>query len=208
MRSQTIARPSNLHVWEDQSPLRRTQSVFASPDRPTRDVDAFDDISQFHLFVEATSGLPSFSPFSPSTPPVQNPWGSQQNHQPGPYGSAVFPHPREIPTRDYPAPSQQYESQHQHSQSQPQLQAPPQPRRMPYSYPGPQAPASLSTRQEATRNHMLAMMNVYEQDQPQDDELPDYEQSQLEATQAQRRQAALRARELERRWRERERSRR
>ena len=73
--------------------------------------------------------------------------------------------------------------------------------------------SQISARTEAARNsHMFAALHGYSYDDEDriggDDELPDYEQSQREATQAQRIQASQRAKELERRWRERERQRR
>ena len=155
--------------------------------------DAFTDVSQFHLFAEAMTGLPDDSdPLSPTGPPQLAGSLFARRTQ-----NDTIPLPLQY-TMAPPAPSsrrtdwQNFEPPLMSSRS---VSAPTS------SFPRPepthqwQPPAHM-----ASINLELEMLGL-EDEHPPDDELPDYAQSQAEMNAKKRVEASARARELEMRWR-------
>jgi hypothetical protein len=127
-----------------------------------------DEPTDFHLFVEATSGLDSSASFlltSPQSPPNPRPTFQLSRQQP------------------------------------PGLHTNPQSNAHYLQEPPPQATVMTQENYTPSQAFNESIQNISgDEEQPPDDELPDYAQSQAEASQKRRREAAIRAAELERRW--------
>ncbi len=156
--------------------------------------EAFTDASQFHLFAEATTGLPDADTDSLSP-----------NAQPQLLGSLFA---RRTQNDTIPLPLQR--NTVSRAQSPPHrgwqsLEPPPfTPRSV--SAPGTALPRLESTQRWEPPAHMAAVnleleMLGLDDERPPDDELPDYAQSQAEMNEKKRVEASARARELEERWR-------
>jgi len=177
----------------------RPHTTWVSPTEP------FSDVSQFHLFAEAMTGLPNDAElFSPTGPPQLQ--------------GSLFA--RRTANDTIPIPFQS-----------PQCSSRTQPTRRPHreqrdDWQNFEPPPLVSLRATSAQNHTLPVRNPpldsYEQWQPpshmgaitaelnqlglddpqgSDDELPDYQQSQAEMAAKRRQEASARARELEARWR-------
>lgn len=161
--------------------------------------DSFVDPSQVHLFVEATTGLPDDTdPWSPNGPNRLQ--SSLFARRPSHGSIPVLPQyvPAPIPDRTHQTASwQSFEPPLTSSRSV-------------------SAPMSSTQRQDAFQpchanltRHMNAINSELEilgldrdgDHSPDDDELPDYAQSQAEMHARKRQEAAARARDLEARWR-------
>jgi hypothetical protein len=177
------------------APQRQRPRTWLSP---TDGGEAFHDPSEFHLFVQATTGLPDGSSFSPNSPPhLQGslfPRGRQNDIIPIPLQSSVSARssPRshqdsswQTAGYEYYAPPQPAAAPLVSSSALPS--ATPSPR----SYPSPNVNAV---------NLELERLGLGDEEETNDDELPDYQQSQAEMNEMRRREAANRARELEARW--------
>lgn len=174
------------------SPLtsdRQRPHTWLSPTEP------FDDASQVHLFVEATSGLPDgglggFDSLSPTSPLRLQ--GSLFNSNSA--RSQQIPLPRQNQARTtYTRPPPQMPQQHPVSGWQ----------AMGYDYVG--GSSAQTERRGPPLNAInleLERLGLAEDDDvpPPEDELPDYAQSQAEMHARKRKEAAARARELEDRW--------
>ena len=177
----------------------RPHTTWVSPTEP------FTDVSQFHLFAEAMTGLPNDAePFSPTGPPQLQ--------------GSLFARRSANDTIPIPLQNPQYLSRTQ-------------PTRRPHreqrdDWQNFEPPPHISLQAGSAQNHPLPVQNpplhAYEQWQPpshmgaitaelellgledpqgSDDELPDYQQSQAEMAAKKRQEASARARELEARWR-------
>lgn len=186
--------PSSATAY-DPIPDRQRPHTWLSP---TEGNEPFDDETEFHLFVEATSGLPDgtldFGTLSPSSPPhlqgslfargrqndtiplpLQNPSPARsQSHQVGGWQTMGY---------DY-MPSEPSLSQLVSSSALPR--------------PDPHQRSQLSPNLNNI-NLELERLGMSEEREPED-ELPDYAQSQAEMSAKRRREATDRARELEARW--------
>ncbi|KNG51142.1 hypothetical protein DDE82_005855 [Stemphylium lycopersici] len=181
------------------SSRHRPHTTWLSPTEP------FADVSQFHLFAEAMTGLPNYSePFSPTGPPqLQGSLFARRNV------NDIIPLPL------------QHAQQSSHT---PHTRRPQREQRDDWQNFEP--PPLVSSRAAPALNHSLGVPNPpldsYQQWQPppqmdavnaelemlglndpqgSDDELPDYQQSQAEMAAKKRREASARAKELEARWR-------
>lgn len=169
---------------------RTRPHTWLSPTEP------FADASQFHLFVEATTGLPDESdPWSPNGPNrLQSSLFARRSSR----GSIPVP-PQYIPA---PIPDRTRQTASWQSFEPPLT-----------SSRSVSAPTSTILPQNAFRPHhahLTPHMNAInaelemlglEDDSRDDDELPDYAQSQAEMNAKKRAEAAARARDLEARWR-------
>jgi hypothetical protein len=160
--------------------------------------EPFADPSQFHLFVEATTGLPDDSdPWSPNGPSrLQSSLFARRSSR----GSVSTPPqyiPAPIPDRTHQTASwQSFEPPltTSRSVSAPMSSVLPQDTFTPYH-------ANLTPHMNAI-NAELEMLGLdVDHSQDDDDELPDYAQSQAEMNAKKRAEAAARARDLEARWR-------
>jgi len=147
----------------------------AAPPRPSRPrrqtwLEPFDDASQFHLFVEATSGLPDDAGISPTSPPGAAPTLFMRPTTAA--AAAAVPQPAPHSYYYHPPP--------------PQFQTP--------QYGAPAPPPTSSQRFAAELEELEG-----DGEMP-DEELPDYAQSQAEMNARRRMEAARRAAELERSW--------
>ncbi|KAH6642390.1 hypothetical protein C7974DRAFT_100942 [Boeremia exigua] len=158
--------------------------------------EPFADPSQFHLFVEATTGLPDDSdPWSPNGPNrlQSSLFARRPSNGSTPVASQYIPAP--IPDRTHQTASwQSFEPPLTSSRS--------------VSAPMPSAirQNTFHTYHSNLTPHMNAINAELEMlgldgDSPNDDELPDYAQSQAEMNEKKRVEASARARELEARWR-------
>lgn len=180
-----LERPrSSSHTTETlRSPLRIAQTYPGAPwesspirtaQQQRRPSATFDDDAELHQFAEATSG---FDPFSPV--------------RQRPLSQVLY--------REYYAPRAQSASTPPASYSQPIAQHPFQPT-PPYNM---DRNPVITRTSSATIAQALREMEEAEGDYdmpPDDEELPDYAQSQWEAQSHARRAAARRAAELERQW--------
>ncbi|KAF1943325.1 hypothetical protein EJ02DRAFT_443399 [Clathrospora elynae] len=177
---------------ENMSTKPRPQPACLSPTEP------FTDLSQFHLFAEAMTGLPNDAePFSPNGPPQLQ--------------GSLFA--RRTTNDTIPLPLK-------HPQQSSSTQATERPQRDDWQNFEP--PPLVSSHSRPAPNHSLLRPESYQQWQPPpqmneinaelellglddehnpDDELPDYKQSQAEMAARKRQEALARARELESRWR-------
>ncbi|KAF2101745.1 hypothetical protein NA57DRAFT_53694 [Rhizodiscina lignyota] len=173
-------------------PDNRRGSAWSPTEEP------FDDASQFHLFVEATSGLGPLdnngnnngsshtrgSVFSPQGNRGDGNGGNNDRylHYQHQYGTAprATSVPPQVPQEFYAPRPAGHSGVH---------------RRQTYQHRPREA-------QESTHAFAAALAGVVMDQEPSDDddELPDYAQSQREAQARQRRAAAQRAQELEERW--------
>lgn len=176
-----------------------TRNIVSSRPRPhtwLSPTEPFDDPSQFHLFAEATTGLPDETdPWSPNGPNRMQ--GSLFARRPSNGIIRAPPQyiPAPIPDRTHQTASwQSFEPPFTSSRS---VSAP-------MSSILPQGPFDVPHR--ATSPHVNAVnaeleMLGLDDDLLSDDELPDYAQSQAEMDAKKREEAAARARDLEARWR-------
>jgi hypothetical protein len=159
--------------------------------------EPFADASQFHLFVEATTGLPDESdPWSPNGPNrLQSSLFARRSSR----GSIPVP-PQYIPA---PIPDRTRQTASWQSFEPPLT-----------SSRSVSVPPSTILPQDASRPHHanptphmnainaeLEMLGLEDDHSRDDDELPDYAQSQAEMNAIKRAEAAARARDLEARWR-------
>ena len=158
--------------------------------------EPFADPSQFHLFVEATTGLPDDTdPWSPNGPNrLQSSLFARRSSN----GSVPTPPqyvPAPIPDRTHQTASwQSFEPPLTSSRS---VSAPvPSILRQDIF---PPSNANLTPHMNAI-NAELEMLGLDGDRSPDDDELPDYAQSQAEMNARKREEAAARARDLEARW--------
>ncbi|KAF1923738.1 uncharacterized protein M421DRAFT_104195 [Didymella exigua CBS 183.55] len=159
--------------------------------------EPFADPSQFHLFVEATTGLPEGSdPWSPNGPDrLQSSLFARRSSR----GSIPIPPqyvPAPIPDRTHQTASwQSFEPPltPSRSVSAPVSSVLPPDAFSPYNTDLPSHMNAINAELE-----MLGLDRDHSQD---DDELPDYAQSQAEMNSKKRAEAAARARDLEARWR-------
>jgi hypothetical protein len=199
-RSRTFPEPTLSPTVRDTMPSRpRPHTTWLSPTEP------FTDISQFHLFAEAMTGLPDDTePFSPNAPPrLQGSLFARRS------ANDTIPLPlrnsqdssRTQPTR---RPQREQRDDWQNFEPPPLISArsAPAPNHM---LPVPNPPLDLSEPwqpppQMSLVTVELEMLGLNDQ-QGSDDELPDYQTSQAEMAAKNRREASARARELEARWR-------
>jgi hypothetical protein len=161
-----------------QSPVATTTADSAYFRRESGAVDEFTSPSEFALFVEATSSL-SINAIAPSN------WSSPRNFPPPAPPSRLLaplpPLPHQQPrSHSSPAPVSR-QLTHQPSRSQLLAEA-------------------LVGLDHAERMQLLGLAGDEDLDHASDDDLPDYAQSQAEASAAQRRAAARRAQELDEAW--------
>ncbi|KAJ4989065.1 hypothetical protein SVAN01_05503 [Stagonosporopsis vannaccii] len=172
-------------------PARPRPHTWLSPTEP------FADPSQFHLFVEATTGLPEDSdPWSPNGP---------NRLQSSLFARRPSNGSNPIPPQYAPAPIPDHVHQNASWQS---FEPPLIPSR------SVSAPMTSTIDQDAFQpyhadltpyvsaiNAELEMLGLDGDRSPDDDELPDYAQSQAEMNAKKRAEATARARDLEARWR-------
>lgn len=205
--------------------VRRTfpETQWESPvaqQRPQTWLEPFDNASQFHLFVEATSGLPDgaelLSTQSPQSPPRAMPslFASAQRDTPPQLpqlglpmreaGSVSVSVPFDAFPVSYqnPHPPQFPEQSQGQNQGQYQYQNQNQNRNQPSYAPRTQAQlfADELERLGGADDEEGRGGQGRGGEEGTDDELPDYAQSQAEMNELKRREAASRAAELERRW--------
>lgn len=191
-RARTFPEPTALSpsavVARENVSNRPRPHTWLSPTEP------FADVSQFHLFAEALTGLPNESePFSPNaTPQLQGSLFARRSHNdtiPLPLQYAMASPPSQPPRRtDW----QNFEPPAFTSRS---ASAPMSSMAQPESYRQWQPPPHM-----AAVNMELEMLGL-DDELALDDELPDYAQSQAEMNAKRREEASARARELEARWR-------
>ena len=142
------------------------------PSRPRRQtwLEPFDDASQFHLFVEATSGLPDDASIRPASPLSATP--------------TLFTRPTTAAPQ--PAPHSYY----QHP--------PPQFQRPQYDALAP--PLAQPLLRTSSQRFAAELEQLEGDEEMPDEELPDYAQSQAEMHARRRIEAARRAAELEWSW--------
>ncbi|KAJ4289640.1 hypothetical protein N0V90_010969 [Kalmusia sp. IMI 367209] len=188
--------PSSVTARESISDAPRPHT-WVSPTEP------FGDASDFHLFVEATAGLPGgFDPLSPSeTPRLQGSLfarGNQNDRIPflARNTSAHSVPVTEVPQYDW-MPRQAPRDYSVSSSALPQTSSSALPRRDSYDIHAPSSPRMPNVN---AINLELERLGLSENERPPDDELPDYAQSQAEMAALRRKEASARARELESRW--------
>ncbi|KAH7392796.1 hypothetical protein BKA66DRAFT_509846 [Pyrenochaeta sp. MPI-SDFR-AT-0127] len=183
----TTLNPSAVTARENVSNRPRPHT-WLSPTEP------FADVSQFHLFAEAMTGLPNESdPFSPNaTPQLQGSLFARRNHNdtiPLPLQYSMTPPPpqpsRRTDWQNFEPPA--FTSRSASAPMSSMSQADP--------YQQWQPPPHM-----AAVNMELELLGL-EDEYALDDELPDYAQSQAEMNLKKRQEASARARELEARWR-------
>ena len=179
--------------------------------------ETFGDATDFHLFAEATAGLPGgFDPLSPSeTPRLQGSLFARRSRNDSipllarntSTQSVPAPAPVPIPVPDYEwIPRQNPRDYSASSSALPQVSssALPQtsssalPRRDSYDINPPSSPRMPDNLHVI--NMELERLGLSDDERPPDDELPDYAQSQAEMAALKRKEASARARELESRW--------
>lgn len=193
--------PTRVRTFPDTTVLSPTaRSSPCSRPRPhtwLSPTEPFADSSQFHLFVEATTGLPDDSdPWSPNGPDrLQSSLFARRPSN----GSIPLPPqyiPAPIPDRTHQNASwQSFEPPLTFSRS---VSAPTS--SVPHQDMFQQSHANLTPHTVAI-NAELEMLGLGGDHSPDDDELPDYAQSQAEMNAKKRAEAAARARDLEARWR-------
>ncbi|KAB8343258.1 hypothetical protein FH972_022846 [Carpinus fangiana] len=208
-RSQSPPRSLSISSVQDSLPRRAVTVAagsYASPTSPhSRAMDphgrqdsvpysTFQDIEDMSMFAAAMTGLDDGWSCGP---PALN--------VPEPLSPTVLPSPRDQQwppsSSQTPQPSQiQSLSQHQSRQPSPPL-TPPRAPSPAFSFED-QPTSHIEEYPDSNRSFAAALTGMASADvrDDDDDELPDYAQSQLEAASATRRQALLRAAELERRW--------
>jgi hypothetical protein len=198
-RSRTFPEPGSGQTALETGPSRpRPHTTCLSPTEP------FTDMSQFHLFAEAMTGLPSDTePFSPNGPPQLR--GSLFARR-STNDSIPLPlqHPQESCAPPMRRPQREQRDDWQNFEPPPLISSPaapalnhslPLPDPLVDSYQPWQPPPQMDG---ITAELELLGLN----DPPRgDDELPNYQQSQEEMAERKRLEAAARARELEAQWR-------
>ncbi|OAG01785.1 uncharacterized protein CC84DRAFT_1100170 [Paraphaeosphaeria sporulosa] len=169
---------------------------------PTETHAAFGDTTDFHLFAEATAGLPGgFDALSPmETPRLQGSLFAR-----GTQNDRIPLLARETPAQSVPVPVPDYDwmppqgprDYSVSSSALPQISSSALPRRDSYDMNGPSSPLRPNLN---TINLELERLGLSDSERPPDDELPDYAQSQAEMAAQKRKEASARARELESRW--------
>ncbi|KAF1831985.1 hypothetical protein BDW02DRAFT_24416 [Decorospora gaudefroyi] len=199
-RSRTFPEATVSPTARDNVSIRpRPHTMWLSPTEP------FTDVSQFHLFAEAMTGLPNDSePFSPNGPPQLR--GSLFAR---PNANDAIPLPLQNPQRSSMTqptrrPQREQRDDWQNFEPPPFISS--------RSAPAPNQPVPVSNPPLAAYqdwqpppqmndvNAELAILGL-DDSQGSDDELPDYQQSQAEMAAKKRQEASARARELEERWR-------
>lgn len=164
--------------------------------------EPFEDASEFHLFVEATSGLPDgFDPLSPSgAPHLQGSLfsrGRQNDRIPLPFQHSTATQSSQTHfTGGWQ--NMGYDYLPQQSTGEVTVSSSALPRRDSYEPSLSPAPSPRGPNLNAI-NLELERLGLTDEEQP-DDELPNYAQSQAEMSEKKRKEAAARARELEARW--------
>ncbi|KAF2128826.1 hypothetical protein P153DRAFT_386029 [Dothidotthia symphoricarpi CBS 119687] len=194
-------RSISVHTYFDAPPRARTfpETINSSPitrgrSRPhtwLSPTDPFTDASQFHLFAEATTGIPDNSgTFSSNSPPRLQ-------------GSLFARTNSDVPTSLRSSSASRTEQSHDITDWQ-NFEIPTFiPRSTPASNPSLHRPElfhSQSTQHMNVVNRELEMLGLDDDDTLPNDELPDYAQSQAEHNAGKRIEALARARELEARW--------
>jgi hypothetical protein len=164
------------------------------------ETEAFGDAAEFHLFVEATSGLPDgipdFSGLSPSSPQVQGSLfaRSRQNDRiPLPFQNPpTVTRSQSHQVRGWQGMGYDYPSAPSRTVDQPLVSSSALPPIDPHQR------SQLSPNLNAI-NLELERLGLSDEGEPED-ELPDYAQSQAEMSAKRRKEATDRARELEARW--------
>ncbi|KAJ8112551.1 hypothetical protein OPT61_g5106 [Boeremia exigua] len=159
--------------------------------------EPFADSSQFHLFVEATTGLPDDSdPWSPNGPNrLQSSLFARR-----PSNGSIPVTPQYIPA---PIPDRTHQTASWQSFEPPLISS----RSVSAPMPSEIRPDAFQPYHANLTPHMnainaeLEMLGLDGESSPDNDELPDYAQSQAEMNAKKRAEAAARARELEARWR-------
>ncbi|KAF2271927.1 uncharacterized protein EI97DRAFT_462419 [Westerdykella ornata] len=157
---------------------------------PTDSNEPFHDASEVHLFVEATCGLPDgsmdFSSFSPASPPYLQ--------------GSLFSRGRQADR--IPLPTQDSSTTRSGSTGWQRMGYDYVPARPHTSSLSPSPAVRTSPRRGSVNpiNLELERLGMSEDDEAEDDELPNYAQSQAEMSARRRSEAAARARELEARW--------
>jgi hypothetical protein len=177
----------------------RPHTTWGSP------TEAFTDVSQFHLFAEAMTGLPSDTePFSPTGPPqLQGSLFARRNANdtiPIPLQHPQ-PSPRTQPTR---RPPREQRDDWQNFEPPPLISSRAAPALNPTTpLPNPPFDTYHQWQPPSNLSAVTAELELLGLNDPQgsDDELPDYQQSQAEMAAKKRQEASARARELEARWR-------
>lgn len=190
--------PSRAHTFHSESSssstMRESISTRPRPHTWLSPTDSFSDASQYHLFVEATTGLPSDGDaFSTNGPPQLQ--------------GSLFA--RRTTNDTIPIPLQHTSastSSRANMRSDWQYYEPPSTSSRSVSSPishrsrSERYPQHRDSAHIAAVNRELELLGLEDDDVP-DDELPDYAQSQAEANAKKRQAASARARELEAQWR-------
>ncbi|KAF1844637.1 uncharacterized protein K460DRAFT_376291 [Cucurbitaria berberidis CBS 394.84] len=155
--------------------------------------EPFTDISQFHLFAEATTGLPDDpEPFSPNAPPqLQGSLFARRSH------NDIIP----LPLQYSMAPPAQSSSRTDWQNFEPPEITPRSASARPSRLPIPQPYQQWQPPPQMDTVTMELEMLGLSDEHVADDELPDYAQSQAEMDAKRREEAGARARDLEARWR-------
>lgn len=202
-RPSQSARSVSVHTFFDSPPRARTFPETTNSSSTARGrqrsysclspTDPFTDPSQFHLFAEATTGIPeSLGLFSSDSPPSLQSSLFTQTHNGRPTSFHSASESRTELSRDI-TDWQNFESQTFMSQSTPRLDS---------STSRPERPQSQLSLHMNALNRELELLGLDDDTIPPDDELPDYAQSQAEHHAGKRIEALARARELEARWRD------
>lgn len=171
--------------------------------------EALHDPSEFHLFVQATSGLPdgAYSTFSPTTPNAHPqgslfPRGRQNDRIPIPLQHSYSARPSTAQSYDISswqtAPG--YDSNEQPLVSSSALPSPARSHHSHHSHRSHHSSRSRASPNINAVNLELERLGLDDDEDRDDDELPNYQQSQAEMSERKRKEAASRARELEARW--------
>ena len=227
-----LQRATSTNVSPLESQPMRTRRTFPEPSSPTprphtwltsgalsEPAEPFEDASQFHLFVEATSGLHDGgvgATFGAISPPRPGPRLFSSHSVVSEHTSAWQPSPQPSPQlRAYSQPSLGHQplpvqdSRPYDYGTLPSYAHPPSDP-SPVCIAGmpsilPPSPLSNSAHRAPPAhlnaiNLELERLGFDDENPPGEDELPDYAQSQAEVAEARRREAAARAKELESRW--------
>jgi hypothetical protein len=200
-RSRTFPEPTLSPTARDGMYSRpRPHTTWLSPTEP------FTDVSQFHLFAEAMTGLPpgDSEPFSPTAAPqLQGSLFARSSaHDAIPLPLHNFHNSSRTQTTRWPQREQRDDWQNFEPPPLISARSAPAPN---YMLPIPNQPLDLSEPWQPLphMSSVTAELEMLGLDDPQgsDDELPDYQTSQAEMAAKKRREASARARELEARWR-------
>ncbi|KAF2201438.1 hypothetical protein GQ43DRAFT_471810 [Delitschia confertaspora ATCC 74209] len=221
----TFEAPRTCRTCPDAATPSSTSSSRQRPHTWLSPTEPFSDESEFHLFVEATSGLPDglggFDGMSPTSPPrlqgslFNNGSSSRAQQIPLPLQrpeQAQSARPSRSPPREHHRQREQRPVSDWEAMGYDYIPSPTHysSRSHPFSQPSTSGP-SLPYRRSSGQSNLTQSMNPLnlelerlglggEEEAPPEDELPDYAQSQAEMSEKRRREAARRARELEERW--------